>query len=208
MLKRKNGSATDRSKKKIYKKWWFWLIIIIIGIGAIGSEGEDAPENESASAEVQDEQSEPEKQKETTESAIQADAEIHKIVMASEGTAKVLTDSMSSVGSGINAFELYELAKQAQENHKGFHRSVTSLQNDNNKDYITQVQYYILNNKSVADDLIKYIDKNEMKYLSKAKERIEATPNHVMSVVSERMKYLSEQGLTSEEIQTILDGES
>ena len=35
-----------KSKKPIYKKWWFWLIVVVLLLGMIGNLGND--ENEAA----------------------------------------------------------------------------------------------------------------------------------------------------------------
>lgn len=55
---------------------------------------------------------------------------------------------------------------------------------------------------------MKYIDKNEMKYLSEAKESIELSTSYVISLLDARMKYLTDQGVSEDEMLKILGSAS
>ena len=62
-----SNNDTTKTRKNIYKKWWFWLIIVIIIFGIIGSSGNSDKDNktipESTNAENVDDQND------TTEAA-------------------------------------------------------------------------------------------------------------------------------------------
>lgn len=141
--------------------------------------------------------------------AIETDKKIYEIVLAAEKTSNTLNEGMSLVGNGQGSLlDLYDLAKAAKENHFSYYSALSKLQNKKNKDYIEAAQLYVINSQNIAEDIMKYIDKNEMKYLSRAKENMQSVSNYVLALAGTRMEYLSNQGLTDDEIVTILDSES
>lgn len=154
-----------------------------------------------------------EKEKQEVEAAkalaIVLDGQIYDNVLRSEETTKLLQEGVQLVSSGKgNMLELYDLAKTTKETQLTLFTNLSKLQDKNNPAYIEAAQMYIANNKSFSEKLMKYIDKNDMKYLSQAKECIENSESYALSVISTRMGYLSEQGLTDEEITKILEDTS
>lgn len=44
---------SEKTKKPIFKRWWFWAIIVIIAIGALGSRGDKEAQTDKATANVE-----------------------------------------------------------------------------------------------------------------------------------------------------------
>lgn len=166
-------------------------------------------DSSNVSEQTDNESSKDSKTTKSTAAAIEVDKKIYEIVLASEKSTNVLIEGMGIVGEGGGSLlELYDLAKQVKDNQFAAFSALSKLSNKDNADYIDAAQLFAINGQQVAEDVIKYIDKNEMKYLSRAKENMEATSNYVMAVVTARMEYLASQGLTNDEIIAILDTNS
>jgi len=140
--------------------------------------------------------------------AIVIDNQIFDIVMNSEKTTQILQEGAGMIGNGQGSLlELYDLAKTAKESQSVFFSNLSKLQDKNNKEYISACQNYVINAKSIADNLMKYLDKQELKYLSEAKDQINLASSYAVKVVSARMEYLISQGFTDEEVSEILADE-
>ncbi|MCF8018340.1 MAG: hypothetical protein K9L62_02955 [Vallitaleaceae bacterium] len=137
--------------------------------------------------------------------AIVLDGQIFQIVTNSQKNTQLIQDGMSLVSQGKgDLLELYNLAKTVKSNQLDYFSSLTKLQDDNNKDYIIASQIYVSNGRSLAESLMKYIDKQEMKYLSDIDECSNYSGTYFSSVTAERTKYLTSQGLTNEEVSGVL----
>lgn len=133
------------------------------------------------------------------------DDEISLNVLKSEKITDILTESIVSFSNQeITSLELYNLAKTAKENQSTFSLNLEKLRNDNNKAYVEACELYVYNGHEFANNLMKYLDKNEMKYLSEAQSCMEKKDTYVLSVVKERISYLSNNGISDEEISEIL----
>ncbi len=221
----------NKPKKKGCLSGVLTFILVILIISAIGScttddsESADQPtstppaqtteENSPAEAETE-KNSETEEVKleekqlsEEEKTAIrEIDRQIYELIVHSETINTNLKIAIDSAAQGqFNVLDLYDLIKDGQNNQSAIYSSLLSLKDDTNKDYIYAAQSYVSNSKEIASKLLKYLDKNEIKYLSEAKERIEKTDSYVLTVVTARMKYLSDMGFSDEEIVQIL-GES
>lgn len=140
--------------------------------------------------------------------ALVLDKDIFQCLLNSESICTLLQDGITLVGNGQGTMlELYDLAKQAKSSQQSIWGSLGDLRDDNNRDYVNACQDYVINGQMMADDLIKYIDKQEMKYLSEAKQCIENIDNYVIIAVSKRMEYLISQGFTGDEAAVILSPE-
>ncbi|NLH02070.1 MAG: zinc-ribbon domain-containing protein [Clostridiales bacterium] len=204
--------VVTKTKKPIYKKWWVWAIAAVLVIGIIGNLGKDGKDStlESPIPSIEATPSpspsiSPEEQK---AAAIELDAKIYDIVLRSEKVTSLLQEGIGLYSDGQGTLlELYDLAKEAKDAQTSIFGELMGLGDKESSDYVEAAQFYVSNSISVAEDLQKYIDKQEIKYLSSAKESLENTQKHTLNVVSERMKYLSAQGLSDEEIANILDAQ-
>ncbi|MBU5438327.1 hypothetical protein KQI42_09920 [Tissierella sp. MSJ-40] len=141
--------------------------------------------------------------------AIALDNQIFEMVINSEKTMQLLQDGAELISQDQgNLLEFYELAKQVKDNQSTFYSNLSKLNDKANKDYIAVCQDYVINAKLIADNLMKYIDKQELKYMSEVTQRIELAEEHSSKVIAERMKYLSSQGLSDDEITNILSSVS
>ncbi len=202
----------DKSTKKTLIISVCVFVLIIAGIGSCKSESSKAPistSNPNVSTPKESpstSQNETAAVKETAKNiAIALDGQIYSLVSNSEKATLLLQDSINLFSQGqITVIELYDLAKTAKETQFTLWSSASKLDDDKNKSYIEAVELYIVNNQQVAENLIKYLDKQELKYLSEAKSKLEGSSSYALSVVSERTNYLSGQGFSQSEIDEIL----
>jgi len=196
----------DKSTKITVVIMAFLLVFIIAAIGSCSNDNKQVP---TSSTPVQ--KSSPVSQSKAPPSegsknvAATLDDRIYTIVTDSEKVTATLQEGMKMFSQEqITALELYDLAKDAKEAQFSLWSNVSKLDGDNNKAYVRAVESYIVNNQQFAENLLKYLDKQELKYLSKAKSNIESSSSYVLSVVTERTKYLSNQGFSDTEVNEIL----
>lgn len=133
------------------------------------------------------------------------DGQIFALASKSDKITTTLQEGINSFSQNkITTLELYDLSKTAKEEQSFLWSALIRLEDDNNKAYVEAVEGHIINNQSIAENLMKYLDKEEMKYLSDAKSSLESSSTYAISVVSERTKYLSSQGFNDDEIKEIL----
>lgn len=205
-----------------YKVWWgLTSVDVTIEDGVVSqikngskslypeSEANIADENEPTGSELSKDESS-EMDTETVKSvALALDSQIYENVLNSEKTTQLLQEGIALVSDGSgNMLELYDLAKAAKETQTTLFSNLLSLSDNNTKSYVEVCQLYVGSGKTVAEKLMKYIDKQEMKYLSDAKEALESSETYTLKLILERTNYLSSQGLTDEEISAILAPES
>lgn len=204
-------TVAKQPKKKFYKKPWFWLLIIVIFAIGMAQSPTDEPNNNNIDNQKQQdsEQQNDDTQKVLTEdeknALIQLDGQIFKIVTDCEATTTSLQSYLTAFSEqNATLLDVYNAAKTAKDTQFNYWGQLQDLQNDTNKDYIEACQIYVGIHQSFAENLMKYLDKNEIKYLSKAQEDLESTSNYAYTVVAARMSWLANQGLTTDEISAIL----
>lgn len=143
----------------------------------------------------------------TKEEAKEIDREIWGALLSSEKIHQQLTDAISKSASGeIDDLTMYDTCKSVKNAQSIF--AFPKAENEESKDYLRACETYSAKSFSIADSLLDYFDKKEMKYLSKAKEDLEQMDRVTLSVVSERTKFLELAGYTSEEISEIISQEA
>lgn len=166
----------------------FSLIVIIATLIGSFSDNSKAVNSETAKA-----------------TAILMDKQIFDIITSSEKTTEILQDGINLVAEGQGTLlDLYDLTKKAKDNQFAFSSSLMKLNDKSNKDYIDACQEYVINAQLIAENLLKYIDSQDLKYLSEARQRLESRTNYISQVIAERMIYLSSLGLTGEEVSEAL----
>lgn len=75
------------------------------------------------------------------------------------------------------------------------------------KDYFEAVKSYIIASQIIAEFIKKYIDKNEMQFLSESKEYIASIETRVMQAVIARVQVLGFISLIDDEMFSIMDTE-
>lgn len=199
-------------KKRIIFSLALLMMALLTACGDEPPKSDPSAQQSSAEAEsLAAEKEKPEQKDEKQEAeaakalAIVLDGQIYDNILRSEQVTAILQEGIQLVSSGKgNMLELYDLAKTTKETQLTLFSNLSKLQDDNNTDYVQCAQLYISNHKTFSEKLMKYIDKNEMKYLSQAKECIESAQSYALSLVAARMTYLSSQGLTDDEVTKIL----
>lgn len=141
--------------------------------------------------------------------AILIDGQAFQIILNSEEIVALLQQGVDAFSDGGgSALDLYDLAKTAKESQFNLDSSLSDLKDEHNKKYIDACRAYVVNGQIFADKLMKYLDEDKLEYLSEAKECIADSDAYILSVIAERSAYLSEQGVSDEEISSILQSES
>lgn len=141
--------------------------------------------------------------------AVVLDNQIFSLVTDSDNVTATLQQGINEFSqSQITALELYDLAKSAKDTQFSLWSQLSDLDTEENKDYVEAAEYHVINGQTIAENLMKYLDKQEMKYLSETKSALENSSACALSVVTKRMEYLSSQGFSDEEINKILSPNS
>lgn len=228
-------SCGAKNKKPVYKRPWFIIVVVIVALGVIGSFGDPAstPEADTAagnpvatnsavtadkpkdsetakkSAEPKDSET-AKKSAVTTQEAISMDQSIYGIVFASA----TQTSQLGQTQGGGDLLATYNAAKADKDAQLSLYSSISSIKSDkkNKKygdaltDYTSSAQDYIVSAQAYARDLMKYIDKQEMKYLSSAQDDLKWMQDNTVSVQAARIAFLMKFGLTSDQIGQVMSG--
>lgn len=133
------------------------------------------------------------------------DAQIYQCILDSENVTVGLQLKLEKFTEDKDLLGLYNLSKAAMDSQSTIWGQLSDLISDECKDYVTEAQYYVLNGKSIAENLMEYMDTQEMKYLSDATDAISKQSSYTNSVVVARFEYLFSQGFTAEEIESMTD---
>lgn len=203
-------NTTANPQKKFYKKPWFWIIIIFVLVIGISLSPNQEPTNNNDNQQQQDTDQQSDDTPKTLSdeeknSIIELDSQIVKIITDSESTTTNLQTYLTAFGQQqATLLDVYNAAKTAKDIQFNHWQQLNDLQNDSNKDYIGACQLYVGIHQSFAENLLKYIDKNKIEYLSKAQENLSSCSDYALLVATGRMKWLTDQGLTTEEVSNIL----
>lgn len=216
-MKKDRGAATDpstsKSKKPIYKKWWFWVIIVFIGLGAYGSTQEQsipptpAPSSSIAPSPVETTPSvsstptveDPAKIEELKAAAKQLDLDITAICTSAEADYNKFLEIMSSGNS--SDLDMYNTAKTLKENLQYYnYTQLSNLDGEGIDNYKDSASLYIFVMSEVADKTMKYIDDPSTSKLSDLQSYMGNVSSYTLDVVSEKFAFLSDAGFTADEI--------
>lgn len=143
----------------------------------------------------------------TKEEALEIDKTLYSAVLASEKIMNDLQNRMLSLtNSNGSEFDLYELAKKAKSDLNKiivnpYYKTAEGAQ----EDYGYACDYYNTDCSIICDYYMKYLEKHNVKDLSKAKEYLtETLPKSVNNIAICRLKFLKETGFSEEEIQAII----
>ncbi len=185
----------------------FFAICFVVGITSgktTSTTSESTTAYETSSEENPSEETVPE---ETTvvdnkEAASAADKEVTDIIASAESDYNKLVTLISS--GNASDLSLYDAAKVVKSNLGTYSINVGRVKCDGIKDYTNAATSYIINMQLVASDVMKYIDKQNIKDLSSAKEGISKNESYIFATLSARMEFLKNSGFTDEEIMNIL----
>lgn len=141
------------------------------------------------------------------QAAKEFDSTVWSAVLAAESTMQDLSTTMNSATIGeVSLLELYDTADSAKQYLGELSISFSSKGKDAEK-YVEAAQNYIINTQIIASGICDYINTQEMQYLSDANGRIDSVTTYLIEVVSARMEYLTNAGLSDEEITALMDAE-
>ena len=218
----KNQQQTKKGKGRLMAI----IIFIFLGIlGAYGESDEEATKQETttevkstaqktekkkekqASKEKNEKQKEQEKKKSENEKkrkeVQEIDEQLHDIAMktgASYGKLVNAIQKFSDDGANADILEFYNLAKSVKDDCFFYFREANDISYKGAETYKESLISYILTCQSISENLMKYIDKSEMKYISKAQEQMQYIDTIVVEVSGNRFQFLTDNGFTIEEI--------
>ncbi len=134
------------------------------------------------------------------------DKQIWEALLLSEKIHAEMTKASAQYANGqISKLDFYDICKTVESYQSQF--NYPAKDEKGAEKYRGACEKYSVRSYAIANNLVKYLDKGEMKYLSEAKTRLESMNDMKLNITSERMKYLSNAGLSEEEISEILEVE-
>lgn len=110
-------------------------------------------------------------------------------------------DTMDAYSDGkISKLDFYDYCKDLEKWFGQASMSFNYGKTDDEKTYLDTFQTFALADQSAVDSLLKYLDSNVIKDLSKAKENINRAQEAATIIASNRVVLLKKIGLTKEEI--------
>ena len=139
------------------------------------------------------------------QTAIDTDKQIYDIVTRAEKTNSIIQKSIDELSKGnMSELDLYDSIKTGIKNMDSFTSSLTDIQSDNATDYIQACQMYVYDSRNYLESTNKYIESQNIKDLSASKDSLQYMSDDAISLSTERMKFLSDSGASSDEITNIL----
>lgn len=132
-----------------------------------------------------------------------ADNQLWQIVLSINGT----TDKLGTAMQGDDMVALYDEAKNAKDHYSTFWGQADDVECAGIDAYKEAVQLYSSYCGDLPANVIKYLDKQEVKYLSNAKEDLADIATYAAQVSEARLQFLTNSGLPEDQIERILAGE-
>lgn len=137
--------------------------------------------------------------------AIQFDEFIINTILGSNEALEDLDNYINAYSQNkISALEAYDAAKNTKELMNSLNKAILSTRNSRNGTYIGVAQEFNINGRFKAENMMKYLDKNEVKYLSEMKQNDLYIYNSFKKLMLERVNFLKSQGLSDTEINEII----
>lgn len=134
------------------------------------------------------------------------DDEMWEAILKSEETNKKLLESADAYDEGrLDRGSLYENCQIAKDIHGNMHSGISKIYCEGIDEYKGACLDYILCSRSFADNLQKYINKGDLKKLTKAKKDLSYIENDIIKVVAGRTAFLEKSGFTTDEITKLLE---
>lgn len=108
-------------------------------------------------------------------------------------------------GENADVLELYNLAKYVKDDCFMYFQEANDISYNGAENYKESLLSYIVTCQSVAENFMKYIDKSEMKYLSKTQKLMEDKNTFAIQLASDQLQFLEANGFTTDEIDKMLN---
>lgn len=185
----------NKPKKPFYKRVWFWVLVIFVACGVIGSLNPNYSAAYKDTASQQDAEAE-ETATDTVDVAKEKDTRIYGLLKSAEARFNGVSKNMEAG----NTLDIYDDCKNASTMLAKVSGELNDYKTDANAEYVQYANYYVSTLSVACDNIVKYIDKQEMKYLSKAKEDIQNANSYLQQALTLRQAYLLDSGLTTDDI--------
>ncbi|QOX64215.1 hypothetical protein FRZ06_13135 [Anoxybacterium hadale] len=197
-----NPNVEKNSKTKYLLYSVIILIISMTGCGDSGESKEKMGNNDTV--QVSEEEQSTEIDPVDKDAVKEYDKKIYKMVSASTRVSDILVDSMGEVGDGkMSRSELKELATQAKDAQSSLQGSLLTYDDVAKSMYLESAHFYLTMQWKVASDLLKFCETDNKEDLDNCGDVLRDSPDYLKTVDSARVKYLSEQGFSEEEIVAI-----
>lgn len=181
--------------KKVLKWILIIFIVLFVLVIAIGACSDPATDDTSASNEAMADMT-----------PQQIDMEMYRPVRSAMASYEDLVEKVNGLDTGeTSTLDIYDDCRQIIEWRSGWEDTIDSVTNEETQAYADAAHYYVSNVYMIAQDTVDYINEQDMEKLSSVRDGIQTEPAFMDDVVEARRAYLSNAGLTEEEIQQQFD---
>ncbi len=142
-------------------------------------------------------------------SVIAFDNDLWAIVLLSEAANQELFTALTT--EGITTYDIYTAGTDAESKQRAIYEQISGVSygdiekgKDNAKKYKEAVENYSLASQILAENVVKYADTGENKYLAKVEEYRDIVNNSTINVAAARGQFLYSSVLTEEEVKEML----
>ena len=187
-------------KKPITKRWWFWLIIVLVVVGLVGAFGGN---NDQPSAQPTSEAISTPAPTTSSEDAKTNDGILQAAFNSGKRYYDLLAETVSNLGTSTNTLDVYNICEDIKSHIPGFSERLDEIVDPNIENYREAVNNYLWNYSIIADDLMQYLETNNIKDLDAVQEGIQVISAFEAKVIETRTAYLQLAGLSQEDIDAI-----
>lgn len=198
IFKRKHG-------KRVIASFVLSFVCFIMGIVINGNETVSVIDNDSDSKTIANADSEV-LSKDSKEQGLIFDEKAWDDYVKLYEAHGYLMKAMNAFSEGrMSELDFYDFCKEAKEWFGQMSISFNYGETDEEKEYLSTFEVFALADQSAADSLIRYLDSNATKDLSKARESINRAKEAATIIAQNRIVLLNKIGLSEEEISKIKD---
>lgn len=196
-----------RNKRPFYNNPCFVVLFIIVMLFLIFSPSSSKPDRDTV-----DPAATVAATAATSQEAIMLDRDIYHWVLTSASE----TDSAATQvqQQGVTLLDIYNKAKSVKDAQYVLYDKMAHIDTKENqtkfgdafKSYITEAENFILYGQMYVENLMKYANKSEVKYASSAQDALSHLSDETVTLQDARESFLSQSGLTSDQVTQALSG--
>lgn len=136
----------------------------------------------------------------------QIDLEMYRPVRSAKASYEKLVEMIGQLESGESSnIEIYDYCQQVLDWYPGWGDTIESMTNDDTAAYADAADGYVGNVMLIAKDTADFINEQDYDKITSVREGLQLMPAYENDLVEARTAYLSNAGLTDEEIQQQFD---
>ncbi len=182
------------------------IALFLVSIAISPNEGDIGVETNSkntSAPEMKEEKKEKTVNKETVKNL---DSEIWEAILESEEANNKLLELADAYDEGrLDRASLYENCQIAKDIQGNVYSRVSKINCEGIDEYRGACLDYVLCSRSFADNLQKYINKGDLKKLTKAKDNLSYAEDAIIKIAAGRTVFLEKSGFTTDEITKLLE---